>query len=766
MDFDALRFARFGQLDDTVKEWSTAVRNLEELNKDAQDGLRGKAIKANWAGINANVTREFVGKTASEFGDALKQAKTLRDIISDTRDELKESHRKLVEAIERGLKKNLTVVATGDGGFTVSMNVHPDRAGAESKLPDHSEADVTAFRDEIQRILNKATEVDSSAARVLKALADQTDYGFSGASYKDRESAAGALKKAEELAALAKQDPGDLSAKEFDILNAGLKRYSGDELFSQRFAEKLGAKNTLDFWADLNVLPQNPDLRSRVDQYDELQKNLGMTLATATHSDSRGMVEWKRDTIDLGGQLVGKGSGAVGFQVMSNLMRWGNYDDEFLKSYGSELIKTEKARSDNGSNAAVAWQQAGAGSYLNRTGSDTGSDPMTGFMKALSNSPEAATDFFSKDFVTTDEDHNFTEERNGKEVKRGLSNFDYLFEERDWPADANSKGEKSNAGKNAMALALEAATTGHAAGQHPTAETPQHNADQAKLVESLVASISDDPTRLTDHSYMSDSIGQITAEYLPDINRATADADSGNESVAKLFPIDGEAAEMKRSDVTRFLVTLGQSPEGYAAVEVGQKAYMANLIDYHMSPDLPDEKRYPHPAEDTIREIARRSGEVGGSLAIGRQESVLGTEAEKMEDYEHSMNQRKNFSSGAIATAVGVSTSFVASPLAGAVIGGATGTVSSLVLEQLFKQPEPDVQDAGQDAAVLWEATEVQNSTLSRIAAESVAAKYEAPWADQAEEWTRQGTRDGFNDAAIAGHRMAGDLESEVPPGS
>lgn len=758
MDFEDLHSANFKLLDDSVTDWSNMLKKLQALETDARDGLKGKAGKANWTGYNATVSREFVDKTAGEFGDAHTQATSIYNILSDTRDELKTQQRLLKEAIERGRGKNLTVTANG-GGFTVREN--PD-----NKAPG-GESDVTGLRDELQGILNKATEIDSSAAKTLKALVDLTDYGFSDAEYKDRDTADAALKEAEQLAALAKKKPEDLTPEDFDKLNAGLKKYSGDELFAEHFASTLGAQGTLNFWAGINDPRLAYEVGSkRVDQYDDLQKNLSLTLATASQADTVEMYRWKGDMVNLGDQPISKNSGTMGFQVMSNLMRWGDYDDQFLNSYGTKLIETEKKLTDNGRHEPMAWHQMGMDPLLNRTGTDSGSDPMTGFMKALANSPDAATDFFNGSFVTKDEDHEFEEDAdgNGKNEKRELSNFDYLFEERDWPQDRDDKGEDSIAGRNNMAMALEAATTGHPAGQMPTADTPPHTKAQADLMADVVASVSEDPERLTKHSYMSDSLGQMASEYLPDINRAMSDDKHGNTD--KLYPIAGAQAPLTHPDVTRFLVSVGQNPDGYAAVEVGQKAYMANLMDYHLNPDLPADQRYPQSPQDTVQEIARRSAEVGGTLAVGRQEAVVGPANQEAKDFADSVAQQKNAWSGAIGTGIGVGVSFIATPVGGAVAGGVAGTVSSMVLEHVFQQAETDVlKDAGRDAGLLWDDSKDKNVELSQIAAMDAAKAHDLPYADQVADWALEGTTDGFSDASDNARHMADDLETEIQPG-
>ncbi|MFF7141251.1 hypothetical protein [Streptomyces nodosus] len=760
MDLNALRFANFKLLDDAVEDWALIVRNLEQLAKDAETGLHRAANKADWSGENSQVTKEFVGKAAGEFKDAHTQAETIHNILSDTAGELKDYQRQLTGAIERGRLKNLTVMDTGKGTFTVTMNVHPDRAASGYTPPEHDENDVNALRDEVQEILRNATESDTSAKTVLTALVDQTDYGFSDASYKDRDSAAAAIKEADELAKLAEKKPEDLTLAEFDRLNAGLKKYHDDPLFSERFARDLGPEKTLSFWAGVSDPQVTPELtRERRDQLGELQKNLSLTLAAASKSDSGEMADWKRHMIEIGDQPVsGKRGGVLGFQVMSNLMRAGDYDDEFLTRYGERLMETERKFTNDGK--AVAWQRLGFSPYLNHMAGDSGWDPMSGYLKGLSNSPAAATEFFSGDFIPKDDDH-----------KHAVSNFKYLFEERHWPHESRSdfKPGESVDGHNNLAMALEAATTGHPAGEMPTADTPAHNAQQAKLMASVVHSISEDPERLTKKSYMSDSIGQMTAEYLPDINRALADIEPDPKSehwqeIERLFPVAGASAQMSHTDVARLLIAVGQSPAGYAAVEVGQKAYMANLMDYHLNPDLPEGQRYHQSVGDTVKAIARQSAEVGGTLGIGRQEAVLGPAKEKDEAYNAAVSQMKNVTSGTISTGIGVGTSFIGSPVAGAAAYGAASTVSSVVLEELFKDVSGDhLKHAGLDAGKLWEDSRQRNIELAQCAAAKAAEAHHSPYVHNVGGWALDATKDGFNDASTNGDRMAKGLTTEIP---
>ncbi|MGW3829547.1 hypothetical protein ACWEAF_47390, partial [Streptomyces sp. NPDC005071] len=253
-----------------------------------------------------------------------------------------------------------------------------------------------------------------------------------------------------------------------------------------------------------------------------------------------------------------------------------------------------------------------------------------------------------------------------------------------------------------------------------------------------------------------------------DINRATTDVAPDESSpdwqqIEKLFPVAGASAQMSHADVSRFLIAVGQNPEGYSAVEVRQKAYMANLMDYHMNPDLPADQRYGQSMENTITEISRRSAEVGGCLAIGRQEAVLGPAKEADDAYNHAVSQWQNVANGVVGTGIGVGTSFIATPVVGAAVGGAAGTVSSVVLGELFNGVEGShLEESGLDSARLWEDSRDRNIALAQKAANEAARAHHVPYADQVGEWARYGTADGFNDASTDGRRMADDLQTEI----
>ncbi|GHE74057.1 hypothetical protein GCM10018785_47790 [Streptomyces longispororuber] len=481
------------------------------------------------------------------------------------------------------------------------------------------------------------------------------------------------MEKADELSKLAGKDPGDLTAREFDRLNSGLKEYAKDPLFADRFASRLGAKGTLEFWSGINEPGANPDLGdARRERFDDLQKHLGLTLATASRSDSAGMADWKRQIIDQGGQPVRTPSGPLGFQVMSNLMRWGDYDDEFLRRYGSSLMDTEKKMTSGGTHGA--WRHTPNSPYLNRTGSDPGWDPLAGYLKGLSNSPDAATSFFND---------SFTSKPDGDD--RSLSNFHYLFEERDWPVERTDDGETSITGRNNLALALEAATTGHPAGEFPTADTPAHDPGQSELAQNIVASISEKPERLTDHGFMADSFGKIASEYMPDIHRALHPGEANEE---RLFPVAGTAASLGEHDTTRFLYTLGRNPEGYVAVNLGQHGYTTSLMEYHF--------RHPEAyitdssfstgenLKKGIEGVASVAGEIEGIIGGGRAYESELEAGGRDQSYNTTLEHVKTWGGTAVGIGVGLGTTPFAGP-GGIVAGGVAGTAADEIIDTIIK---------------------------------------------------------------------------------
>lgn len=652
MDIEALRQGNFASLGVAIDDWSTVIKKLTEMEKDAREDLKGKADKANWAGVNATVSREFISKTAGEFTDAVTQATTIRDILRDTRGELIKYRDELNRAIDRGWDKNLTVVGTKGGGFSVYVNVHPE--------PANSKQAVTALRDELQGILDMATESDSTANQALRAIANQAEFGFSDATYKDRDSAAEALKKADAMAEIAKKDPKSLSAAELEDFNRTLRKYRNDGLFAEQFATKLGAKETLQFWtemADAHATARGSELS----ELKDLQKNLSMTLATATYSDSPDMKEWKQNVINEGytsfradSASPQKGAmGALGFQVMSSLMSQGKYDTEFLEEYGKKLRKmdTVPLRSP-GVGTNEVWKNAQITDLT--FGKDDGRDPVVGFMDALSHNAEAATNTFDS--------------------KPTLEHF--------------LQSTKYTDRGQSVGHALEAAVMGVSYGEKPVGPVP-HSETQAEIMRNVMHAVAqpDGGADLVDKA-IGASFGHMASAYMPEINRVMA----GN-GAQSIFLTDSAAPEkaLDKTDTTRFLYEVARDDQGRAAIRIGEGIYTSSLLEAHIS----DPSLYDGSTEDAIRTVAKNTGLIEGIVGHSYADTDISSSLEGEKENNDALKSQGDFYKSVLSAGMGVAAVALApqnltGAMAGAGAGGFFGGIAGMAVDRLMDSRQDD----------------------------------------------------------------------------
>lgn len=88
--------APVAKLKAAVDDWSEMAKKLDTLATDAIDGMKAKADKASWEGVNAGVTKAFIGKTAKEFADAAAEAKGVKLILEEGHAAIKKARDDLV----------------------------------------------------------------------------------------------------------------------------------------------------------------------------------------------------------------------------------------------------------------------------------------------------------------------------------------------------------------------------------------------------------------------------------------------------------------------------------------------------------------------------------------------------------------------------------------------------------------------------------------------------------------------------------------------
>ncbi|GAA2291205.1 PPE domain-containing protein [Streptomyces hawaiiensis] len=584
MDLDALRYGNFHQLGEAISDWRQMTKNLHTLATDAKEHLKAKAYKADWAGVNATVTREFVDKTAAEFSDAHTQADTVAKILDDTRKELIDYRTQVNDAIERGVKKSLTVLDTGGGSFVVTMTARPDWAsGPSGQTGTVTQKDADDLRDEIQRILDKATESDATAAKALRLIVDQAKYGFSSAEYGNRDEAAKAIADADAMAKILAKNPRDVTSTELASLNSNLVKYKGDSLFAEEFARSVGPKKLLTFWAGIADPYQGISDSERLKQAKQLQKNLGVTIGQATLSDSDKMQAWEKQMIKLGPDQLGidDASDPTGYAVMSNLMRFGDYDDKFLNAYGDNLLAYDKKVNGEGINLWVNNANQGDLNYWGYT-NDRGRDPVTGFLEALGHNPAASEQFFARPDST---EYNISDRDAVDKASEINEHLKYLTQDRVWVSDATLQGDNDYvAGRKALGHALEAATTGYAydasadvikaGGEHRTPATAAVMEEVAYLYGSK-----DGPDMLHDQPEMAASLGKMAGAYIDDIDYSLSGVGEHRMDTGSFPPAYQGRANFTNEGAINFLSVLGQDENSHRAVTAAQHLYTLSALD-------------------------------------------------------------------------------------------------------------------------------------------------------------------------------------------
>ncbi|MFE9136868.1 hypothetical protein [Streptomyces sp. NPDC007355] len=701
LKFDQVLHARLGSLKEAVTVWSEAVSKLEKAKEKADSGLRGKADKADWKGENAGVTQAFVRKTAKEFGDALTEATSIRNILRDAESEFTAAKSELEKLVEQAPGKGIRIDQDGVVGYLI----HPDRRSKDYDGPKPEQADFEAMRTAIKAALDRANNADDVASRALRGLVGTDKNNFSGTSYDSLKAASKAQDAEDAHAAYELYKKGDeATPAEIDRLNALFKANQKDPYFAEKFALEVGPKGSMEYWADMG----DPSDGSRLgadhrDKLKELQTNWSLTLATATHSTSPEMEQWKADVIKAGSEPIQtRGTSPYGFQVMSNLMRVGDYDDKFLKDYGNGLVVTERKMTHDGRLPADrAWHaMGGMPSHLNWQGGDLGNDPMIGFMEGLGHNPKASTDFFNSSIDVTPE--------NTKDDKK-LDPFDYLTKDRAWPEELNDKGDRTKEpGFNALGHALESATTGHPYDAEAEGLKDVRTKENAEVMQKVVERYGSDPKYMHEQKGIDDSLGKMGAAYIDELNRSLeTDSDTTmEEKTNSPFGNNDDKGRSRfgeefdtgllwnRGDAVNFMGIVSQSETGHSTLSAAEMLYTTSVLDeVGPKPGSTFDDRDLTDARTTLRI---------GSEAQGIMDESRMAQIDK--DYEKDSEEHKKavgkttewvkFGVGAVAAggvvALTGGAGGVLVPLAAETVGGAVVTFIGMEADDMAEKYEKD----------------------------------------------------------------------------
>ncbi|MFJ3209542.1 hypothetical protein [Streptomyces flaveolus] len=701
--------APVAKLKAAADDWSEMAGKLDKLATEAADGMKTKADKASWEGVNAGVTKAFIGKTAKEFADAAAEAKGVKLILEEGHAAIKKAKDDLVNIRDHeGPAAGIRV----DGKGKVTAKNPLSEIPAARHDPDYSsllqeeKKNIESWQKRIDLIVDNCNDTDVALKNTLEAnVTDRKDFSAPTYTKLDQEEAA----RAAALAAKGR----DITHTELQQLNELLKDNSSSVDFSKSFYEKLGPEKSLAFFGQLSTdtYEYGKVDKERLKDVQELQRNLGLNLATASH-DKEFTDKWGPELRKLGTERVPLAKhdygGPFGYQLLGGIMRYGNYDAKFLNPIAEHVAQLHQKDPYMFADNKVV--NSPFKNPFNPSGvNGAGYDPATAMLEALGNSPEAAKKFFTDPPTAYNEDgtvnHGATADLGKNKDGEAIDNYLDFFGDEKWESfpDVNSLDEKELKASldqmpDALGHALEAATLGYPAG-HPDAGVVRDE-DNAAVMQKVMEKYAADPGLLKEHhEAMADSLGVMGAGYIDDINWALDKNDPASVFAPGKNP-DGHldfadtADGNGRSVVRGFLSTLGQHPDAYATVSTAEQVYTRSALEETVGPNGKIDD------EGAARATVRVGAEVQGMLDQSRADQVEATNLKTHEDYEKAVAKRAGWVEFGAAAGIAAGVAFLpataAVGTAAVLIPLATDTASGAA-EQLIGQMVGDISDNSVD---------------------------------------------------------------------
>ncbi|MFE9044329.1 hypothetical protein ACFYOG_25955 [Streptomyces sp. NPDC007818] len=724
LTFDNVYRAPLARMKDAADRWSEMKRKLDDLAEDARRTMADQTRAEDWRGLNAEVTKPFIDKTAKEFTDAAKAADGIHKILKDGYETFRRAQdelRKLVEVEAPGQG----LVVRGDGSVEardpVAENVgarhDPDFDLAHRK----EQAAVAALKRRVDAVVERCDDADVACANALRANITGDTHDFSAPTYTslDAEEAA----RAAELARKGR----DLTHAELERLNELLADNQKAGVFSRAFYDRLGTEGALEFFGELasDTGGQGSEQRDkeRLADVQALQKNLGLNLANATRGDEGWAKEWSAELRRLGTERVPlpsrpDGTGPYGYQLLGGLLRYGDYHPKFLVPIAEHVTQLHAKEPDLFRPDRTMLGPRSQGTYNPSGTNGHGYDPVIPVLEALGHSPEAAKQFFSAEPTAYERDGSvggaldLGKGKGGDDVRKYL---DYFASEKYASFSDNVTGDDAAKAKeympDALGHALEAATLGHA-WDDPRAGL-NRDATTAEIMVDVVEKYGGDAEFVKKHqSALADSLGNMGAGYVDDLSWALTENDPNSlyapdvegKSLKDAADIAERHPEFGRENAVKFLSVLGQHPDAYASMATADRLYTASMLEAQVGSDgRIDEAR--------ACEAARTGAKVQGLLDESRAEQIKAEGEKLQEDYEKAQEERGAWVQFGATAAIAAGVAFVPAtaaaagaaailvPLAIDTGSGAMETLAGVVVGDWSEKSVEEHKDATEDKA-------------------------------------------------------------------
>ncbi|MEU3655125.1 hypothetical protein AB0E67_20400 [Streptomyces sp. NPDC032161] len=679
LKFEDIVDASVGKLKTAADDWAEMVTKLDRLAEDARNGMKAKADKAEWEGVNAGVTKAFIGKTVKEFEDAAAEAKGVKQILEDAHTAIKKAKDDLIGIRDdEGPAAGIHVDAKG----RVTARNPISEIPAARHDPDYSEllrkekASIEAWQKKIDLIVDNCNDTDVAFKNALEAnVTDRQDFNAPKYTSLDQEEAA----RAAAFAAKGR----DLTHAELRALNELLRDNARSPEFAKNFYEELGPEKSLAFFGQLSTdtYEYGKVDKERLKDVQDLQKNLGLNLAMASH-DKEFSDKWGPELRKLGTERIPlakyDSNGPFGYQLLGGIMRYGNYDAKFLKPIAEHVAQLHQKDPDMFAGNKVV--NSPFKNPFNPSGvNGSGYDPTVSMLEALGNSPDAAKHFFHDVPTAYNEDGTVNQgatadlgkDKDGNKVRNYLDFFG--TEKWDTYGDVDSLDESElkaslNYLPDALGHALESATLGYPAG-HPDVNAVRDSGN-AEIMRNVMEKYSDAKLLKAQES-LSDSLGAMGAGYIDDINWAmdknkedSVFAPSGNRDGRLDF---SDTLDSSGRDITRkFLSALGHHPDAYASLSAAEQVYTSSALEAQVD---------KNGVIDTgdVRRTVKIGAEVQGMLDQSRADQVVVDGVKEHEKYEKAAEKRSGWVEfgGTAALGAGVATAAFFLPAAPVIGAGA-----------------------------------------------------------------------------------------------
>ncbi|GGW75306.1 hypothetical protein [Streptomyces xantholiticus] len=638
LQFDDVVNAPVGKLKEAVDDWAEMVTKLERLADDARLGMKAKSDKADWKGVDSDITKPFITETAKEFDDAAAQAKGIKLLLEDAHTSFKAAKDALVRIRdEEGPAAGIHVDAQGKVKPRHSLEddvTAQHEPGYAEALRKQNEA-VRSWQRKIDRMVEDCSDADESLKRALAANVTD-DHNFTAPRHKSLDA-----EQVDRAAALMEKvtGPGGTArnAAALKELADLIDDNRADPEFSAAFYRKLGAEGTLEAYTkmSLDATSLGQAGQDRVNMVRGIQNDMGAMLGLATRTSTPNHLDatWTTQLMQAGRKemdvsaFTAPGTQVYGYQALGALLREGTYDKEFLTSVGRDMVAVDKK-------TPGLWEQ---NMPLSRTMAfnldeegGRGFNPLTGLMEAMSKNPEASTAFFNEPVrEDTNNDGIVTLSDAAIKGKDTQGVVDHILDKKptaDW-YDATVGGE-TNPGQTALGNALEAAVTGRVPGDED-APPVSHTRAMSSVMEQVVAKIGADPSLVAAKpgdpsgplSALAPQFGNMAAEYMPDLQ---ATAENGADQI-KPF---GEPAEFRKDEMAAFLGAVGQDPQAYGAITNAQQAYTTALVsDVFQNPEKHGD------TGEAVRNAVHPGGEIAGMMTEARAQAVHDAKTHEAAEY-------------------------------------------------------------------------------------------------------------------------------------